>query len=186
MDTQYVAGPGLVYHQPSPFFDHQPRPFPLVHQGQQAMSWPEQAHTSPPNSSASTSSSLSGTSLYSTVPQSTDNVDYPSASAHLTQPRSVNDHRPGAVDESSGADAPFASPQIASSVGPARYTRRRARTTVQAPSRSYNVCISRLLSYFSTNTGLSLTHSGVRILWPSLVRALARPLPSVTLPLRRL
>lgn len=179
MDTQYVGGPGLVYHHTSPFFDHHHRPFPLVQHDQQSMSWqPQQAHASPPNSSASTSSSQSSASLYSTVSHPTD-VDYPSASAPLTQPRSVNGYASPVVDESSRPDASFESPQIASSVGPNRFTRRRARTTVQAPSRSYNVCVSCILFYRPTNVSVT-TRSGVRTLWPSLVRALAHPLLSVT------
>lgn len=185
MDTQYVGGPGLVYHHTSPFLDHHSRSFPVIQPGQQSMSWqPQQAHASPPNSSASTSSSLSGTSLYSTVNHSTDNIDYPSSSsAPLSQPRSVHGYPSPIVDESSRPDASFESPQIASSVGPNRFTRRRARTTVQAPSRSYNVCVSYFLSYRPAHASIA-TRSGVLTPWPLLARALAHPLPFAT-PFRR-
>lgn len=183
MDTQYVGGPaGLVYHHTSPFFDHHPRPFPLVHHAQQPMSWqPQQAQTSPPNSSASTSSSL-GTPLYSTVEHTADNIDYPSASAPLTQPRSANGYASPSVGESSRPNASFESPQIASSAGPSRLTRRRARTTVQGTSRSYNVCITYILYHCYIDLCFD-TNRGVHIPWPLLVRALAH-LPLSATPLR--
>lgn len=180
MDTQYVGGPGLVYHNTPPFFDHHSRPFPLLHGGQQSMSWQPQPHTSPPNSSASTNSSLSGTSLYPTV-NTADNIDYPSASAHLTQPRSVNAYAPPTVGESSRPDASLDSPQITSSAGPSRLPRRRARTNIQYTSRSYGVCIIHILSYSDTNINPD-DNSVVRIPWPSLARALTpKPLSAIHL-----
>lgn len=166
MDTQYVGGPGLVYHNTSPFFDHHSRPFSLLHGGQQSMSWQPQPHTSPPNSSASTNPSLSGTSLYPTV-NTADNIDYPSASAHLTQPRSANTYAPPTVGESSRPDVSLESPQITSSAGPSRLPRRRARTTIPYTSRSYGVCIIHILSYSDTNINLD-ANSVVRIPWPEL------------------
>ncbi|KZT64936.1 hypothetical protein DAEQUDRAFT_570032 [Daedalea quercina L-15889] len=142
MDTQYIApAPGLVYHHTSSFFDHHPRPFSIVQNGHQPMAWqPQQAHTSPPNSTASTSSSLSTSSLYSAASHSNENIDYPSTSTSLTQPRTADVYPSPAIDARTSAhDTSYDSPQIESSIGPSRVlTRRRARTTTHPPSRPYN------------------------------------------------
>lgn len=125
MDTQqYAVGVanGLVYHHAphSAFLEHHPRPFPL---SSQQMSW-HTPQTSPPNSAASTSSSL-----YSAMSHVDDRVDYEAAQAFV--PRSgypAPQHSPSLPSDAS----PFESSQIESSIGPSRiFTRRRARGAAQ-------------------------------------------------------